>query len=113
MFTKIASLGAMLALLVSVTAVAAQPSRTASCCVEKTRCCTAAEACCDQPAQADCCKTGTACCDMKECCAPQKKAAASTCPVTGLNRSQCCASQASPMPPCCSQGCDIPGKVLR
>ena len=106
MFGKITSFGAMLALFISVGSVSAKPSKTASCCVEKTRCC-------DQPKTAACCKSGTACCDRKGYRGPKKETATSLCPVTGLNRSQCCASKASPMPPCCAQGCDTPGQILR
>ena len=126
MFGKIATLGAMLALLLSVGSVSAKTSQTPSCCATQTRCCAEAKVCCDQPDQATCCQTGTACCDMKDCCGTQKTAAAKsstfksaaakaakTCPVTGLNRAQCCASKASPMPPCCAQGCDTAGQMLR
>jgi hypothetical protein len=113
MFGKTASMGAMLALALAVGFAAAKPSRTASCCVTKTRCCTTAQVCCNQPETAACCKTGTACCDRKDCCGPQRKAPASACPVTGLERAQCCASKASQTPPCCQQGCDTAGRLVR
>src|SRR5689334_13915590 len=99
MFGKVGSSGAMLALLVSVTSVSAKPSKIASCCVEKTRCCGTAKACCDQPEKAACCKSGTACCDRTQCCGTPNKAAA--CSVTGQLRTLCCATKAAPMPPCC------------
>jgi hypothetical protein len=110
MFGKIASFGAMLALLVSVGSAAAKPSPSQ---VPSGRCCATARYCCDQPDKAACCKIGTACCDMKDCCGPQKQAAASACPVTDLNRSQCCASKASAMPPCCMSGCNTAGRIVR
>jgi hypothetical protein len=33
--------------------------------------------------------------------------------VTGLPSRQCCASKASPMPPCCMKGCDTAGQPQR
>ena len=40
-------------------------------------------------------------------------AASPTCEVTDLPRRQCCASKASPMPPCCQKACSIPGRIIR
>ena len=35
------------------------------------------------------------------------------CEVTGKPRRQCCASKASPMPPCCMKGCATAGQLIR
>jgi hypothetical protein len=104
MFGKIASVVAMLALLLSVAPTGADPKQP-GCCATKTRCCAEAKRCC---------QTRAACCDMKDCCGPKPAPkAAAACPVTGLARRQCCASKASQQPPCCAKGCDTAGRLLR
>jgi len=35
------------------------------------------------------------------------------CPVSGMDRRICCASKASPMPPCCQRVCDTPARLVR
>ena len=40
-------------------------------------------------------------------------AASRNCEVTGKPRWQCCASKASPMPPCCMKGCTTAGQIIR
>lgn len=37
----------------------------------------------------------------------------SRCEVTGVPRWQCCATKASPMPPCCMKGCRTAGRIIR
>ena len=116
MFGKIASFGAMLALLLSVGAArAADPKPQPGCCAPKTACCTPAKSCCTETRKAACCKPGAACCRAdKACCASKPTVkSAGACPVTGLDRRQCCASKASPLPPCCMKGCDTAGRHLR
>ncbi len=111
MFTKSVSLAALSGLLLTVAAFGADKPAQPSCCATKTRCCTKVKFCCDQPDKAKCCKTGTACCDMEGCCGPKKAKKAAACPVTGMDHSKCCASKASPMPPCCQKACDKPTHV--
>jgi hypothetical protein len=73
MFSRLFAIGALLALHLTVSSVAAKPSPTAPCCVNKVRCCDKVKYCCDQPEKADCCKTGTSCCDMPVCCGTKPK----------------------------------------
>lgn len=52
---------------------------------------------------------------------PQREAASTgwlpealqICGHTGRPRWQCCASKASPMPPCCQKGCTTAGRIVR
>lgn len=111
MFGKIATLGATLALMLSA-GVFAAPSKTASCCVEKTRCCSMVKACCGEPEKAACCKTGASCCDKQDRCGSRSaKSAAGLCPITGKPLTQCCSNKASQTPPCCQKGCKHAGRI--
>ena len=105
MFSKIATLGAMLALLHSVTAAGAAPRKTAqatpNCCATRTRCCDKVEFCCDQPEKAQCCKTGTPCCDMADCCGSGVKTARATSP---KRVRKVAVRKTSPAPACCRKG---------
>jgi hypothetical protein len=105
MFSKIASLGAMLALVVSVTAAGAAPRKTAqaapNCCVTRTRCCDKVEFCCDQPEKAQCCKTGTPCCDMADCCGSGAKTARAQSPKRAR---KVAVRKSTSAPACCKKG---------
>jgi hypothetical protein len=79
MFSKIVTLGALLALTASLTApfgAAAKSAKPAACCVAKAACCAQAKECCKKPDQAKCCKTGAACCEKKKACCGKEKASA-------------------------------------
>jgi hypothetical protein len=99
MSRQIASLGAMLALVVSVGSASAKPAKVASCCVNHAA------------SHAKCCDTGKA----DECCRAEKlaKGDVRVCAITGKPLTQCCGSKASQTPPCCQKGCKHAGKKVR
>jgi hypothetical protein len=85
----------------------------AGCCKTGAACCQKDAACCKgagHHTDAACCGKEAACCATARagraaaCCAEERQSA-ETCRVTGLARADCCARKASPMPPCCMQGC--------
>lgn len=105
MLAKIATTGALLALILTAGTFALDaPAADAA---KKTR-----PACCaNHPsAHAKCCATG-----KKEACCHSKSAKGVTavCGVTGKPLARCCGSKASQMPPCCQKGCKTAGKVVQ
>lgn len=112
---------ALAAMLVSSGASAAQHEKHSGkdmCCTGKTKCCAKHENCCKE-GDKSCKAHHKTCCDKKApcrakhpgCCDnPDPKA---TCTVTGKPRAQCCASKASPMPPCCMKGCENQGTKVK
>lgn len=120
---KIATFGAMLALVFSAGFAGAAPAlpQTANCCAAQTRCCEAAQFCCDRPEQAACCQAGTACCDLKDCCGTgaqtatvQKATALKTAsPKAGCATSSACTMTArtKAAPVDLSANCEFTGKL--